>query len=66
MKIGIGTAPCGNCGKQINNIQVDAESVESDGNGGWWYKGVPGQFCPDCREPLNWYHIPAKKENENV
>ncbi len=59
---GNGDAPCGQCGKHIEDILIDLDSVEDDGNGGRWYKGIPDQICPFCGEPLNWYHIPAKKE----
>ena len=57
----VGDAPCVKCGMHIWNIPLILESRESDGSGGYSYKLQPGQECPDCAEPLNWYHLPAPK-----
>lgn len=58
----LGDAPCGNCGTHIWNIPFIMESLEGDGKGGFWFEVQPGQQCPECSQPLRWYHLPAKKE----
>lgn len=59
MRLGIGDAPCGNCGKHIYNIPIDLDSQKPDGEGGYWWKVVNNDHCLECGEPLNWYHKPA-------
>ena len=55
-EIGSGNAPCGQCGTHVWRIAIILASREDDGNDGWWWECVPGQFCPVCGEPLRFFH----------
>ena len=57
--IATGDAPCGGCGRHIWNIPLLADTIESDGKGGWWWDVAGDQHCIDCGEPLRKYHKPA-------
>lgn len=58
-KIISGNAPCGKCGKEIDNIPLVASSKEPDGAGGYNYKVNGKAACLNCGEPLVWFHQPA-------
>lgn len=58
-QIGIGDAPCGNCKTHAYGIQLDMNTQEPDGTGGFWWQTINGQQCPQCGEPFAWYHKPA-------
>lgn len=58
--IGTGDAPCGNCKLHAWEIKLLLDTRESDGEGGFWWRAVDGQQCPDCGEPFIWYHKPAE------
>lgn len=51
-----GDAPCDGCGRHVEHIELVLESREPDDKDGWWWKVKPGQQCPHCGKPFNWYH----------
>jgi len=55
----IGNAPCSRCQLHIYDIRLVPGSKEPADDGGSWWRAEPGQSCPNCGAPFNWYHVPA-------